>query len=191
MQRRHLPLRHSRIVDQFLLLLARDRITHRSVETREFCDRLDIDVDRIEKQAAVWCIGTAVGGLIVKQRVQRIQADAGASEPRCETEQMLQVGEIADPPVALRAQAVELHREHPDPVELTLKGCRRNDKHGPGRAHRVVVAKYIKPIEIGRQGFGKLRAAVGQVPLACEAIARKQPPSRAGIGIRYRNKERT
>ena len=47
----------------------------------EFLDRLDVDVERIEKQPAVRRIRTArASGPVIELRVQRVEPDAGAAE---------------------------------------------------------------------------------------------------------------
>ena len=49
-------------------------------------------------------------------RVQRIDADGRGAEPGGRLDQRAQIAEVADPPVARRAHAVELHHEAPDPA---------------------------------------------------------------------------
>src|ERR1700704_5319292 len=48
-----------------------------------FGDRGDIDVERIEKQSAAWKIGACFLRAIVKERMQRIEADGCCPERGC------------------------------------------------------------------------------------------------------------
>src|SRR5436190_20899006 len=53
-----------------------------------------------------------------EERVQRAQADHARAATRPLLDQPKQVAEIADAPVALRAQCVELHCGPPDPAAV-------------------------------------------------------------------------
>ena len=57
--------------------------------------------------------------------MQRIEADAVSAEMMGKLDQAFEVGEIADPPIARRADAVELHREQPAAVEIAAEGLFR------------------------------------------------------------------
>ncbi|MGY3656972.1 hypothetical protein ACVJ19_003635 [Bradyrhizobium sp. USDA 376] len=101
-----------------------------------FRDRLDVDIERIEKQPAVRRIGAAIGRLIVEQHMQRIEADAVGAELLGEPDETGEIGEIADAPIAVRADAVELHGEQPAAIEIAAEGAlgRHDHRHVFGRA---------------------------------------------------------
>src|SRR5258706_9580417 len=63
-------------------------------------------------------VGTRAGG-----GVQRVDADERGAQARGSLDERAQIAEVADSPVARRAQAVELHREAPEPrAELERLG---------------------------------------------------------------------
>src|SRR5258706_11184251 len=63
-------------------------------------------------------VGARAGG-----GVQRIDADERGAQARGSLDERAQIAEVADSPVARRAQAVELHREAPEPrAELERLG---------------------------------------------------------------------
>ena len=78
----------------------------------ELRDRLDIQINRVQRMPARRAIGAHVGG------VQRIDPDHPGAEARGKLDQRAQVAEVADSPVALGANGVELHHEAPDPAAL-------------------------------------------------------------------------
>jgi hypothetical protein len=80
---------------------------------REFRNRLDVDIERIEIQPAVGCVGAGPFGAFRKQCVERIQADPGGATRRREADELLEIAEIAVSPVASRAHRVELHGKRP------------------------------------------------------------------------------
>ncbi len=57
--------------------------------------------------------------------MQRIEADAVGAEAMGQFDQALEVGEIANPPIAPRTDAVKLDREQPAAVEIAGEGARR------------------------------------------------------------------
>ena len=59
-----------------------------------------------------------------EQRVERIEADGGAAERSGELGQSREIGEIADAPVARRAQTVKLRRDAPE-TKLRIGAARR------------------------------------------------------------------
>ena len=89
----------------------------------EIGDRRDVEIEDIDEQPARRTVGAELPGLIGEQGVQGIDADDAGACLGGEIEQRLEVSEVADAPVALRAQAVELHRRTPDPSALAQ--CRR------------------------------------------------------------------
>ncbi len=76
----------------------------------KFRNRLHVDIERIEKEAAVRRIGRRV---VIEQRMQRIEADAGGAEFASKVDQAGEIGEIAVAPIAPRAHAIELHCQRP------------------------------------------------------------------------------
>ena len=96
---------------------------------RQFRQRRHIDIDRIQKQAAVRRIRAAIFSLIIEQRVQRIETDARRAEICRPPQQDLQIGKIADAPVATRADSVKLNCQQPTAIKLAFIGAlRRNDQ---------------------------------------------------------------
>jgi len=71
----------------------------------------NVNIERIQKQPAVRRIGAAIGGAVIEQRVQRIEADTIRPQLAREIKQPFEVGEVPDSPVARRADAIELDRE--------------------------------------------------------------------------------
>ena len=90
----------------------------------KFGDLLDVDIERVEKQPAVRRIGAAVARPVVEQRMQRIEADAVGAELCGQLDQAFEIGEIANPPIARRADAVELDRQQPAAIEIAAEGAR-------------------------------------------------------------------
>ena len=60
--------------------------------------------------------------------MQRIEADTVGAQAMREFDQAREVREIADPPIARRADAVKLDRDEPATVEITAKGLFGHDK---------------------------------------------------------------
>ena len=91
----------------------------------------DVDIERVEEQPAVRRIRAAIAGLVVKQRMQRIEADTLGAQIIGELDQVFQIGEITHAPVANRADAIELNREQPAAVEIAGEGPlrRRDQRH--------------------------------------------------------------
>jgi hypothetical protein len=103
-------------------------LLHGFLAAAQVHQRLDVDVDRVERQAAGRAVGTGGGGVVREQGVQRAQADErralvgrGVAEPP-------QVAEVADAPVARGAQGIELDRATPPPLPLLQFG---GDVAGP------------------------------------------------------------
>src|SRR6267154_4365771 len=74
----------------------------------QFRQFLNVDIERIEKQPAVRRIGAAIGGAVIEQRVERIEADTIRPQLAREIKQPFEVAEVPDSPVARRADAIEL-----------------------------------------------------------------------------------
>jgi len=109
--------RHAGVVDERrfpqLVELALERLgLHQALRCAVLRQRLDIQIQEVEREPAGRAIGAALRG------VQRIHADHGGAARRGELDQRAQVAEVADAPVALRAHAVELHHEAPDAAAL-------------------------------------------------------------------------
>ncbi|GMV56916.1 MAG: hypothetical protein AMXMBFR72_00370 [Betaproteobacteria bacterium] len=81
---------------------------------RELRHGLHVEIKRVEEQPARRAVRAAVPRIVRKQRVQRIQPHDVGTVPRGEIDHVDQVREIADAPVALRAQRVKLDRRPPD-----------------------------------------------------------------------------
>ncbi len=87
----------------------------------EVCNRLDVEIQRVGEQPAGRAVGTDVPWIVRKQRVQRIDAhDAGATGPAVRND-LAQIGEVADAPVAGTPHAVELNRRAPGPSAVAKR----------------------------------------------------------------------
>src|SRR5258708_27448149 len=82
-------------------------------ESGKFRDGLDIDVERVEKKPAVRRIRAGGVSVLIKQRMQRIERNAGGTELGRKGEQARQIGEVAMAPIAPRAHAIELRGQRP------------------------------------------------------------------------------
>ncbi|MEY9443706.1 hypothetical protein ABIE82_001154 [Bradyrhizobium diazoefficiens] len=162
----------------------------------KFRDRLDVDVERIEKQPAVRRIGAAIGRVVVEQHVQRIEADAVGPELFCEPDEIGKVGEIADAPVALRADAVELHGEQPAAVEIAAEGAlwRHDHRHLFGHAlgigQRQAVVAERQAGGPGDDGLARLAlcdhvAVAGDFPLQRRSAGGRQFRPRMSQGANH------
>ncbi len=89
----------------------------------ELLDGCDVDIERIEEEAAVRRI-RAAGTVrpVIELRVQRIEPDPGAAKICNDFHEIGEVAEIAVAPVAVRPDPVKLHREHPVPSPVALVG---------------------------------------------------------------------
>src|SRR6185437_11536875 len=96
------------IIDERVLLQPREGIA--IGDPLRAWNRLRIDIESIEEQAAVRRIGAAIAGAVVEQRMQRIEADAVGAELMGKPDQAFEIGKIPHAPVAGRADAVELYR---------------------------------------------------------------------------------
>ena len=91
----------------------------------------DVDIERVEKQPAVGRIWAAIGRAVVEQRMQRIEADAVGAQMIGKFDQPFKIGEIANSPVARRADAIKLDREQPAAVEIAAECLwRRHNQWG-------------------------------------------------------------
>jgi hypothetical protein len=68
-----------------------------AMKFREF---FDVDIECIQEQPAVRRIWAAIGGAVVEQCVQRIEADTVCAQMPCEFDQAREVSEVPDAPVA-------------------------------------------------------------------------------------------
>src|SRR3954454_7072744 len=143
LQNLHLGRRHAHVVDQLiraqraqtrLKLAARYALACFRVFLKTW-NRLDIQIHRIEEQAARWTVRTAVRGIARKQGMQRIDADHARAALCADVQRILQVGEVADAPVALAAHGIKLQSQAPDASgavqrsrTITMAGC-DNESH--------------------------------------------------------------
>ena len=91
-----------------------------SAQTGKFRHRLQVDVKRIEEEAAAREIRARLRRPIVEQRVQRVEPDGGCAEIGRKIDESEQVGEIAMAPIAAGTYAVKLHVERPHPPRRYL-----------------------------------------------------------------------
>ena len=74
-----------------------------------------------------------------KQSVQRIERDRRRALPGGDLDQPPQIGEVADPPIAARAQGIKLRRQRPVPSPVALKRAQRFSR--PRSRWRAVTAR--------------------------------------------------
>ena len=86
--------------------------------------------------------------------MQRIEPDAVGAQSCRKLDQAFEIGEIADPPIARRADAVELHRQQPAAVEIaaegllagaTINGTSSRNGRGIGQLQPVGADRQIRP----------------------------------------------
>ena len=65
--------------------------------------------------------------MVVEQRMQRIEPDAIRPQLTRQFDQSFEVGEVPDPPIACRADAIELNCQQPAAVEIALESPGRSD----------------------------------------------------------------
>src|SRR3974390_1359478 len=109
-QGRHFRTRYRRIIDKLGLAKRRDLyLQPADIEFGKLWDRLHVDIERIYVEVAVWRILDRAFRPLRKERVQRIEADATRTESGRDRDEIGEVGEVTDAPVALRAHSVQLH----------------------------------------------------------------------------------
>ena len=110
-------------------------------EARKLIDRVEIDVERIEKLAAARRVRARILRAVGKQRMQRIEPDGRAAQRGHRFDECGQIAEIAMAPVARRPQRIELDRKAPHPPLAALPGDnvpggRTDRRGGPAGAQR-------------------------------------------------------
>src|SRR5258708_21185023 len=96
----------------------------------KFGEFFDVDIERIQEQPTVRRIGAAVARAVSEQRVQGIETDTIGSQMACQFDQAFEVSKITDPPVARRADAIELERQQPAADEIAAERPCRLDPQG-------------------------------------------------------------
>src|SRR5262245_3719440 len=116
-KRTHLRLRHALVIDDVLFSKAFDRVLQTGrVRAGKFRNRIHVDVERVEKEAAVRGIWARVLGPIIEQGVQRVEPDSRGTQIGGNVNQGGKIAEVAMPPIAPRPNSVKLHRERPHPT---------------------------------------------------------------------------
>ena len=121
-----LDLRHCRVIDplagaqrqQPLLERSRLDLLLRFMTFAVIHHGGHVDVQHVQEHPARWAIRTAVPRVVRKQSVQRIDADNAGAVATAGPDDSGQIAEVADPPVAGRAQTVELERQTPGAVTI-------------------------------------------------------------------------
>jgi hypothetical protein len=145
-QLQHLELgrRHAGQVDQRLgaqrgqprLEGGRAHEVARRLAVGKAVDRLHVDVEHVELLARRRAVRARVRGVGREQRMQRVEPDDVRALRGHERDQLVEVAEVADAPVARRAQAVQLHRRAPHAPAFAHG--RRAGSNGPGVASTSV-----------------------------------------------------
>jgi hypothetical protein len=99
---------------------------------------LDIDVERVELGPRRGAVRTLVRRVVREQRVQGIQPDHVGARAGGADDEVGQIAEIAEAPVALRTQRMQLQREAPEPAAALQPGrlvaaCGRADQQRVAR----------------------------------------------------------
>ena len=137
----------------------------------EIVERLDVDIQHVEEDPRRRAVGARMRRVVREERMQRVHADDAGAARAPLLDQRSQIGEIADPPVALGSHRVELHRRPPRPaVAVERRGAiaaRRCDDEqalvqrgaGVDQLEAVVTAaESALRREFGRQGQRPLAA---------------------------------
>src|SRR5262249_13604830 len=83
LERAHLRMRHALVIDDVLLSNTFDRLLQAgSTRAGKFRNRIYVDVERVEKEAAVRGIRAGILRLCIKQGVQRVAPAAPRSAAR-------------------------------------------------------------------------------------------------------------
>src|SRR5919109_212390 len=103
-------------------------------------------------------------GVVGEQRMQRVKTDDIGPKLRRELNELLEVGKVPYAPIALRAEAVELDCEAPDPALLRypkrlIAGSRSHDQ-GQMRAG---LSDYLEAVIAERWPAGKRKQVAGKV----------------------------
>lgn len=77
-------------------------------------DRLDIETKHVEEEPAARRIGAGMSRSIWEKRMKGIEADRGGAKPRRTSDECVEVGEIADAPVAFGSEAVKAAPQRPN-----------------------------------------------------------------------------
>ncbi len=96
----------------------------RGIAGIELVDRLHVDVQHVDLLARRRAVRAGMRRVVREQRMQRAQADDVGAALGHDADQLRQIAEIADAPVVLRAQRIELHRRAPDATVALC--CRRS-----------------------------------------------------------------
>ena len=134
----------------------------RGLAVGEFGHGLDIDIDRIAEQAARRVVRARMLRRDRREGVQGVEADDIGTGGGREFGDALEIGEIADTPVAPRADRIELHARAPHATSLRerrrLVAARRREDERCRRACGIVSRLQLEaviPLTQRRCGNGK------------------------------------
>lgn len=158
----------------------------RGLAGREIVDRLDVDVQHVDPLPRRRAVGAGARRIGREQRVQRVQADQVGALPGHAVDERFEVAEIADAPVARRAQCIELQRRPPDAAAV-LHGGWSVAAAGRSDEHRFAGKPVdLQPVVAGRERLGQLQRATAMRPglhvglaLAHKPLLVAQPPAQA------------
>src|SRR5258707_1425202 len=86
----------------------------------KFRNRLHVDIEGIEKESAVRCVGAGISCPVLEQRVQRVEPDPRGAEIGSKVDERGEIGKVAVSPIPQRPDPVKLHRERPHPRQRSL-----------------------------------------------------------------------
>ena len=110
--------------------------------------------------------------------MQRIEADAGRPDPGGNVDELREIAEIPDAPVALRPQPVELHRERPHaPMGIALIGALGGNQERGFLA--AFVAMEPQPIGAERQVMREPKILFFDGPRCHPAVVGQYLPAQA------------
>ena len=182
----------------------------RRFAVREIVDRLDIEIEHVQRGAIRGTVRACRLWPRRKEGMQRVDTDEIGAGSGCGRKRVAQVGEVADSPVAMRTQRVELQGEAPDPGTAGQRrravATRRRDdqlRRCEQRTARMIVngqpvipaARRQRDLEHVSGVFSALTAA-GDGPRHSASLERiagfpiDPPVDREGRGVRRRDPQR-
>jgi hypothetical protein len=134
----------------------------RRLALRQLRHLLDRDHKDVEEAPAGGRVGAVAIGRRRQLGVDRIDADKGGAEAAADVGQLAKIGEIADPPARLGAQAIERRGHAPEPVSRADVGDPKRPSWRYDQACARCPVGQLEPVVAERQP--RKRQAVAPVP---------------------------